>query len=42
MVTLAFYTLPQSLKQKTYLKWNFCTGPRALVRQEFTSELQTD
>lgn len=42
MVTLAFLTLPQALQQMTYLKWNFCTGPRALVGQVFTEELWSD
>lgn len=42
MVTLAFFTLSQSLQQKNYLEMNFCTGPRALVGQVFTSQLWSD
>lgn len=42
MVTLVFLTLSKALQQKTYLKWNCCTGPRALEEQEFTSELKSD
>lgn len=42
MVTLAFLTLLQSLQLMTYLKWNFCRGPRALVGQVCTAELWSD